>query len=131
MIEEMERECWNLDITMADFILPRLLYYKNWMHRYSVPADFYDRDSETIFEDEWIEVVDEMIFAMAYATHDYTWYELECDFEWDNESDEFGCILRPTDPAMLEKYNKAKAKHQARYENGMRLFAKYFSSLWD
>lgn len=132
MIDQLERECWNMDQTFAEFMLPRLLYYKNWMERHSVPSDFYDHETDVLFEDEWDEVVDEIIFAIMFASHDYTWYELECDFHWADEPDEDGGIsLIPSDPALLEKYKAAKERHNARYENGMRLFAKYFSSLWD
>jgi len=48
-----DRELWNLDVTMAEFIYPRLKRLKEIQHGY--PAD--------LNEEEWSEILDKMILA--------------------------------------------------------------------
>lgn len=47
-------DCWNLDITLAWFILPRLIYFKK--NAQSFPAGFTNLD-------DWKDVLDKMIKA--------------------------------------------------------------------
>lgn len=51
-------ECWNLDFTIARFILPRLVHFKKIQH--STPA--------SLSEKEWNEILDKMIKAFALLT---------------------------------------------------------------
>lgn len=137
-------EIWNLDQTIAKFILPRLKKFRNVVHSHPVT------DEVKTFED-WQEVLDKMIIAFEYI--------LECDEWWigNPEYDHFrGCgiplriletkdgVLYPCEPSILEKENfknsimtikERKRKEELRRQEvinvGLQLFAKYFQHLWD
>lgn len=55
-----DRELWNLDHTMAKFILPRLKAFKNYRGTY--PPD--------LTPEEWNEKLDEMIWAFDAILHE-------------------------------------------------------------
>jgi hypothetical protein len=63
MIEQLEKESWGLDYHLAQFILPRVLYFKNWCNRYGCPAD--------LEMDEWEEVLDEIVWAFMFVSQSY------------------------------------------------------------
>ena len=50
-LEGMNRESWSLDIALAEMILPKLLYFKNFASKHGYPADFYNVDTEESYED--------------------------------------------------------------------------------
>ena len=92
-------DTWSMDHTLAPIILPMLVQLKETKHGY--PSD--------LTEQEWDEILDEMIWAFAQKCRD-DWME-DYDYnKWDSEG--------------------SKA-HQARMTNGFRLFGKYYESLWD
>ena len=135
MIENLERDCWMLDQVIAEFALPRVLYFKNWVNRHGIPSDFYDDVTDTMYEDEWDEVLTKIVFALTYVTRDYEWHEYEGDFHTiegkDDESGYSTIAFEPDDPEAYAKYRALKPLWDARYKEGMTLFAKYFSALWD
>lgn len=51
-----DRETWNLEITIAEFVLPRLKVFKK--HNNGYP--------HTLTETEWESVLDDMIYAMEF-----------------------------------------------------------------
>lgn len=53
-------ECWNLDITFAKYILPRLKYYKSHAHGYP----------PSITWDEWMEILNKMIKSFELVLED-------------------------------------------------------------
>lgn len=57
-----DRETWNLDHTMAVWLLPRLKKFKelNILH----PMEFKNKK-------EWDKVLDKMIFSLQYVVDDY------------------------------------------------------------
>ena len=126
-LEKMNRECWSLDCTLAEIMLPKLLWFKNCTDRHGYPSDFYDHETEESYEDEWNETLEKIVFAIAYAANDYDWYDYQADFNYNEELKQ----LEPTDKEEWEKFHRWRKIHYARYEEGMRLFAKYFCSLWD
>ena len=134
MIEQLERDCWSLDQCIAEFALPRVLYFKNWVERHGIPSDFYDDELDVMYEDEWNEVLELICFALTYVTRDYEWYEYEGDFISEESRDESGMLvwtLEPDKPELLEKFRAQQKRDRAKYEVGIRLFAQYFSALWD
>lgn len=101
-------ECWNLDTSVAAFVLPRLIYFKSTAS--SIPNDFieYDDNIQPINTEEasnkWSKVLDDMIEAFyRYLFID----SLEIDD------------------------TKERAINEKIINRGIKLFAKYFQSLWD
>ena len=61
-------ECWNLDVTFAKFILPRLKHYRDYTYAYPYP----------LTEDEWDECLLRMIETFEWiASPEY----YDCDQE--------------------------------------------------
>ena len=100
-------ECWNLDVTIAALILPRLIHYRDSC--VSTPTMFiqYDEEYHVINGEEahikWIEVLNKMIEAFYLVVADTT----------------LGCTMEE-----LKSISN-------RINEGLNLFAKYYLSLWD
>ena len=56
------KETWNLDCTIAKFIVPRLKLFKKVVDCYPGHLDSMD---------EWYEIIDKMIYSFTYYTEDY------------------------------------------------------------
>ena len=110
-----DRELWNLDMTIAKFVVPRLKEFLNysggWPHAMAEEeTEFNIAGIEDLTpEEKWDKVLSEMLWAMEYASDNYG--EDRDDYPF-------------RDP-------EARKKLKDRYENGMRLFAEYFSAMWD
>jgi hypothetical protein len=129
MIEQLEKECWSLDISLATVILPKLLYFKNWVDRYGVPSDFID-DVEG-----WNEVLDEMVWSFTYVSQDYPSRAMDYieDVEYNSYKDtKLGYInvIYSNKDKYKEELEKDKINN-ARAQRGLALFAKYFTELWN
>ena len=90
-----DEDLWSLDITLAKYILPRLIRFKE-TNINSYPPDFKSVD-------EWHNVIDKMIKAFEIVVKD----------DW-----------RYVGHEEAEKKNKE-------YQDGINLFAEYFTELWD
>ena len=91
-------ETWCLTSVVSQFILPRLIRFREINNGYPGNDDFPTME-------KWHEGLDKMIFA----------------FEWALANDE------------EENYklsDKIKKGYWKRYEEGMKLFSKYFMALW-
>lgn len=88
-----DTECWNLDSTIASFIIPRLKVFKE-IHK-THPCELSDK--------QWEEIIDKMILA----------FELSKDDWWEYNSD------------------KEREEGNIKMKEGLELFAKYFTHLWD
>lgn len=87
-----DKDMWNLDITIAKFVLPRLMAFKNYSH--GCPGE--------LNEKQWADILDKIIFA-------------------------FDFVIKVNDTVLGPKqWNKEYKKYQV----GIKLFAKYFRSLW-
>ena len=109
------RECWSLDLSIAEYVLPRLKYLKKVKH--GTPCDMFPKNYlgsnlsntdnkkcekiEAAAEKKWDEIMDKMILS----------FELIVKDEWDT----------------IEEYKV----QQKKIEEGLNLFAKHFRSLWD
>lgn len=129
--DKLDKECWSLDVTIANMLLPKLLYYKNFVlpNTFGIPSDFYDDKWEIMYWEEWEEAVDDMVWAFTYASRGYEWYDYEGEFETICHDD--GYFELKTDEELWAKYVAARIKETARFEHGMRVFAKHFRDLWD
>lgn len=92
-------ECWDLNVTLAKYILPRLQKYKE-INQYGYPIGL-----ESL--EEWHEIIDKMIYAFDLVVND------NC-----NSLKSENCI-------------EVITKQKELQEEGLRLFAEYFNSLWD
>lgn len=90
-----DSETWGLDSTICEFILPRLIRFKEVNKGF--PCE--------LTPEKWGEIIDEMIFAFDWSLN------------WEDDKYE----------DLTDKERKFNWK---RYEEGMKLFAKYFRNLW-
>lgn len=93
----------------------------------------------------WDWVLDEMIWAFEQLQPDYDWEDQyrsgEMDVTWkksektyfnpetQKEEDTYEMIRGPKDTYQIDM--EGMKKHQDRISNGLRLFGKYYQSLWD
>jgi hypothetical protein len=114
-------DTWNMDHTLAHIILPMLKTIKEqkqdspytddsdtpiWLHSTLLPAeDDYHTDGH--FHARWVWILDEMI---------WTFEQIVCDDE-------------ETEMILAGDWNK-RDLHEKRISNGLRLFGKYYRSLW-
>ena len=117
-----DMECWNLDITLGKFILPRLKHFKK-MNRYCYVAE--------LTPEEWENILDEIIWAFDYMANDEKYLKMP-EFDSDMEN-----IFNPNRPKTIKRelewkeyFNKSKS-FQHRKTEALKLFAKYYESLWD
>lgn len=143
-------DVWGADHTLALIITPLLKKLKVSKHGAplvedsDVPEGLRSTSAKPQTEDEknvgepdefhfkrWDYVVDEMIWAFEHhATGDVDWSAQyasgEIDWKIDPTTNE---ILKG--PNHTYKFDhEAMDKHQKRIDNGLRLFAKYYNSLW-
>jgi hypothetical protein len=105
-------ELYDLDVTIARFILPRLMAFKK--HNERTPR-------LTMSQEEWNEVLDKMIYAferIACRTEEDTpEYKAYIKAIWNNEED----------LAHLKQEAKASLKP---ISEGLSLYHKYYRNLW-
>lgn len=109
-------ECWNLDNTIAGFVLPRLKLFKE--HANGYPSSFKTMD-------EWYEVIDKMIYAFDRIYNEDKYFE--------ERNERLGIDWTDNSPEMAEQKNKCielERDDYAKIEAGLELFAKHFQSLW-
>lgn len=96
------KETWNLDYTIAKFVLPRLKLFKKLNNSYPGIEGM-----ET--EEKWDKALDKMIWSFEQVTNDYEVYE-SIDYK---------------DSDWMDQYNELNDKIQ----EGLTLFAKWFRHL--
>ena len=105
-------ELYDLDITIAKFILPRLIAFKQ--HSEGLPRVNMSRE-------EWDEILDKMIYAFeriaCQTEEDTPEYKAYIKAVWNNEED----------LADLKRAAKASLKP---ISEGLSLYHKYYRNLW-
>jgi hypothetical protein len=150
-------DTWSMDSTLSPIILPMLKQLKQDKHGApfvkdeDVPATLRsttksaqkakknDWDTDGNHFRRWDWVLDEMIWAfeqLCNDDHDAKFHTGESDILWEpSDVDASGKTLTyemkrgPKDTRKFDK--KGWTKHNARIDNGTRLFGKYFRALWD
>lgn len=116
------KETWNLDVTFAKYIIPRLKKYKE-------VSITYPGLGEMDTPEKWDEALDKMIQAFEYIIDlDEYWLD-NPKYDYFNYVDEFG---KNTERYEEVKENK-KAEDNRRLvviDEGLLLFAKYYMHLW-
>lgn len=140
-------DVWGMDHTLALIIVPMLERLRHNMCSY---PNVYDEDVpdnlkstsapplteeqkrsgqlDEFAEDRWGWVLNEMIWAFTQHTDDdweAQYYSGEHDFRLENGEFKIG----PNDTFKVDR--EGMDYHRLRMENGRRLFARYYESLWD
>ena len=114
--EDTEKELWNLDVTLTEFILPRLKAFKE-MDRKGYPIiEGIDPQDEKKTRIIWEGILDDMI--KGFEAH----LRLVKNSPY-NEGDEIDYVS--------EKEEQKEKENQATIDKGFKLFARYYMSLWD
>lgn len=124
-----KHDTYSMDHTLALIIVPMLIQLRDTNHgspgvddkdvpeelrATAVPALANEYDTDANWEKRWLWVIDEMIWA----------FEQIVDYNSDDKFFDYST----TPPS----YNNANhVKHDARIQNGIMLFGKYFRNLWD
>jgi hypothetical protein len=113
-----DRECWNLNTTIAKFLIPRLKVFKTNTHTF--PSE--------ISLEEWDIALLQMIDAFELYILDND------DLNYDDvkiEFDEKGHLQITKDPDKEKVRNTIIESRRKRIEDGLNLFREYFYDLWD
>jgi hypothetical protein len=143
-------DTWNMESTLALIVLPMLKQLHETKH--GSPFVFDDDvpdplkstncapkenewDTDENFFRRWEWVMDEMIWTFEQLQPDNAWegqyHHGKIDFEFvKKEGTEYSEMLKTTKDTHWFDSEGAK-KHQDRIDNGLRLFGKYYNSLWD
>lgn len=141
---------WNAEHTISLLVLPILKDLREHKHGAGyiddedVPEHLrstaappkeneWDTDDNHFARFDW--VLDEIIWAHEQIVDD-NWEEQytsgECDWEFKKCEDKPGFSTMVEGPNHTYKVDwEARKKHQARIDNGLRLFGKYYQTLWD
>lgn len=94
----------------------------------SVPYDLADEHSDNA-QAKYVEIMDKMIYAFADVEPEYTG-----EITWDSEpiegSEYHRVHTQVSDEEAWEQYMKDCDEHGKKVEEGLKLFGKYFRSLW-
>lgn len=140
-------DVWNMDDTLAKIILPMLVKLKEqkpgapYVDLADVPTNFRielteeQRDSGNVDEHHfarWDWIIDEMIWTFEQLNTD--WEEQyvtgEADYNFDTKDEMGNGIMTKGPNHTLKLDNEGMEVHRKRIENGLRLFGKYYQSLW-
>lgn len=140
-------DTWNMDNTLAHIILPMLYQLKRnkqgtpFTDDKDVPANLRstaaapkvnDWDTDSNLEARWEWILDEMIYAFECELDD-DWEDQfhtgNHDIQWKKLENGYNEMVRgPNDTHVFDR--KAHDKAWKRRNNGLRLFGKYYHSLW-
>ena len=137
-------ETWNLDNTFARFIVPRL---KRFRELVASPDTVYGYPVVVGSMELWLEILDKMIWAFEQYIDDYI--DQYCSGEVDIKSEEADTsdlteeMLDDVDPERKGLYvvvdgpndtfkmdHEGIKAHEAKMQEGIDLFAKYYQNLW-
>jgi hypothetical protein len=113
-VEIEPHDTWSMDCTLAMIIHPMLVQLKATTHGYP----------STTTEQEWNEILDEMIWAFEQKCRDHWEDDYYGDYDEDQKNGSMVGSFKWIDHEGLKT-------HQERMSNGFRLFGKYYENLWD
>lgn len=113
-------DLWSLDVTIANFVLPRLKKFKK--RNISYPGI-----EEMDTPEKWDEALDKMILAFEYVIHEFDWWIDNPKYDYlDAESkydDEYVTKIK-------NSYLAEDKRREAVISEGLQLFTKWFRHLW-
>ena len=108
------RDLWSLDHTITDFVLPRLISFRNGGGNSYLDGpsgspllEGYTEEQHDEMYEEWLRILDKMILAFEYHK------------------------LHMNDVESFEAYKLEAERRDKVIEEGLALFAKYYRNLWD
>lgn len=126
------KELWNLDYTVAKFVLPRLIKFKE----NSLGFPGYD-EADTM--DKWQDILQKMITAFEYIVTDDDWWVDDPRYDYSDgihieiDKDKKTLFHFRIDDWAKEIENNRDTEQDRRNEaikEGLELFSKYFRHLW-
>lgn len=129
------KECWDLNYTIAEFILPRLRKFKEDTVGY---PGYGDVDT---FE-KWQNVLGKMELAFEYMiTNDNWWFKdprydyteglhMKCISSKDSVLGKITIEEEDWVAKIRENHQKEEYRRKQVMEEGLQLFAKYYKNLW-
>ena len=154
-------DTWSLDHTLALIILPALIQLKEAKHgvpsefaetggedyQDQRSFDFYKEDNDWAFEQrckQWDEVLDKMIWSFEQLVKDdYSdqYHHGKIDMDWVKTDKTYPNPITGKMEATYQMVDKNPDEHwydsvghqlhEARVQEGLELFGKYYRSLWD
>jgi len=143
-------DVWSLDHTLAYIIHPALILLKSKKHgspniddedvpeplrSTSAPPKKNTWDTDDNWFLRWDYILDEMIWAFSTKIdidHDAPFYSGDHDLEFIKSANppfHVEMVKGPNDTFKIDM--EGLEKHEARIQNGFRLFGKYYQALWD
>jgi len=140
-------DTWSMDSTLTPIILPMLKQLKKDKHgaphvdNKDVPANLRDKrkvqpkngETDKNYFKRWDYVMDQMIWSFTeLSKEDWAapFWSGKVDQKWVKLPN--GNVEVKEGPKHTLKFNKkAHDKHWARIQNGLNLFGKYYTALWD
>ena len=126
------KELWNLDYTVAKFVLPRLIKFKE----NSLGFPGYD-EADTM--NKWQDILQKMINAFEYIVTDDDWWVDDPRYDYSDgihieiDKDKKTLFHFRIDDWAKEIENNRDTEQDRRNEaikEGLELFSKYFRHLW-
>lgn len=117
-------DCWELNTTIAKFVLPRLRMFR----KVNIGYPGYDGMDTP---EKWDEALDKMIVAFEYVTEGDSWWLGNAKYDYTNCINFFGehCEEDLVE-SVREQYKEEDKRRQAVVQDGLQLFAKWFQHLW-
>lgn len=148
-VEVHPYDTWNMDVTLATIVHPMLVQLKETKHgspcvededvpeelrSTSAPPKENEWDTDDNHFKRWDWVLDRMIAAFADlkdGAWDDQYYSGNADIVWESvpDSDLVEMKRGPNDTFRVDA--EGLKAHEARIDDGLRLFGKYFRALWD
>lgn len=142
-------DCWSADNTMAFIVLPILKKLKEAkcgaplvadedvpeeLRSTNAPPTEYDHDTDDFWFDRWNYVLDSMIWSFEQLVDEYwedQFHTGKIDMKTVPCDDGSGHYQLVDGPNHTHKFDQeGYAKYNARIDEGLRLFGKYYRGLW-
>lgn len=125
---------WNANNYLGEVIYKHLIRFKG-LNRMGWPG-------EPLTPEQWEEIIDKMIWSFKHASMDFESKEYldAIDKAFEKSNIKNGTLVGPDghfrsmelfDESLEERAFEIYKEDAKRYEEGMKLFAEYFTSLWD
>lgn len=118
-------ECYRLYNTFAEFILPRLIHFKQ-MERYkSFPVE--------LTHEEWEHIIDESIWAFDYILNEEKYLPYPpIKWDWENGADKnyLNREKTPEEIVIWNNYYSKMTELNERKQKALEQFVKYFEGFW-
>lgn len=138
------KDTWSLDCTLNPIIAEGLKKFREVMTdkettgSFGVPSTIYHDFKVNVEDGEeaiqkgfeiWVEQIDKMIYAFEDEKNEPDTDNYNFTFEF-LDKPEGAKSLKPTDEDEYQRYREDCDKHEAKVQEGLNLFARYYKNLW-